>query len=257
MRTNIPNTLKELFNNSFSKKILNDSMEVRNELFENHLKLLVEPKRAPNKLEYYKLDVGFSISQIFSWCQQLVNNIHFLRAKSPHSTLKKYKITSYDLLIYHIENYYIRLQSLYDRLLNLTNALFLLGNSADNITHKIIIENSFVKLSKLDVDLRRINKIIRDHLGTKRNQIIHQEGYQDQKLRNLEFYCLFIDGIIIPDEDVDVIKYVPMQVKAIASKITNDRIEEFTVFNDKLFSEINILFSKLEKIYDKKLIEFS
>ncbi|HOI31069.1 MAG TPA: Cthe_2314 family HEPN domain-containing protein [Melioribacteraceae bacterium] len=257
MRTNTPNTLKKLIDHPFSKRILKDSIEIKNELYENHIKIDDAPKRLPNKLEYYKLDVGFHISQLFSWCQQLVNNVYFLRAKSPHSTLNKYKITSYDLLIYHIENYYIRVQSMYDRLLNITNALFFLGNSPENVTHKIIIENIFVKQAKLDTDLKKINKIIRDYLGAKRNQIIHQEGYQDQKIRDLEFYCLFLDGINIPDEDVEAKKYIPMEVKAIASEITNEKFEEFTVFNDKIFSEMNSLFSKYEKIYDNKINEFS
>lgn len=257
MRTTTPNTLKELIDHPFSKKILKDSMEIRKKLYESHIKLDVTPKRLPNKLEFYKLDVGFHISQLFSWCQQLVNNVYFLRAKSPHSTLIKYKITSYDLLIYHIENYYIRIQSLYDRILNITNALFFLGNSPENINHKIIIENTFVKQAKLDADLKKTNKIIRDYLGAKRNRIIHQEGYQDQKIRDLEFYCLFLDGINIPDEDVKAKKYIPLEVKAIASEITNEKIEEFTGFNDKIFLEMNNLFSKYEKIYDNKINELS
>lgn len=255
MRTNIPIILIELIDHPFSKKVLNDSLAIKKDLYENLIDIDVEPKRWPNKMENYKLEVGFQISQLFSWCQQLVNNVHFLRAKSPHSILKNHKITSYDLLIYHIENYYIRIQSLYDRLLNFTNALFFLGNTPENVTYKVIVENIFVKRTKLNEDLKKINKMIREYLGAKRNRIIHQEGYQDQKLRDLEFFCLFLDGINITDEDERTQKYIPKKIKAIASEITEEKIKEFTEFNKKIFSEIKNLFSKFEQIYDKKLYE--
>jgi len=254
MRSNIPKTLVDLIDHSFSQMILKESMEIKNELFDDHMKIDAEPKRSLTIVENYKLDVGFHLSQLFSWCQQIVNIVHFLAAKTPNAILKKHSITSYDLVIYHIENYYIRVQSLYDRLLNLTNSLLLLGNLPDNITHKLIVENRFTKQSKLDIPLKKINRLIRNYLGAKRNMIVHRQGYQDDNLRELEYYCLFIDGIQIPYDDQAAMKYVKSKVKELSKKVASTSTTEFIDFNDKVFLETSSLFSTCENVYKKRVV---
>jgi hypothetical protein len=253
MRTNIPDTLKNLIEHPFAKAVLQRSMEVEKDLYGDDFDSLNKlPIRVPENWEYFEMSVGYYISQLFSWCQQLVNNIHFINAKTPNSTLKKRSITSYDLLIYHIENYYIRVQSLYDRILNLTDAVFFLGNSIDNINHKVIVDNSFVKMYKVDVDLRKINKTIRDYLGTRRNQIIHQANYKEQNITELEYYCLFQDGINIPETDYEAKKFIPKIVKKLSQDIIEEKIPEFEKFNDTIFVLLFKYFDKLHKIYLRK-----
>lgn len=253
MRTNIPDTLKKLIEHPLAKDILQRSMEVEKDLYGDNLDSLNKsPVRVPEDWEYFQISLGYYISQLFSWCQQLVNNIHFINAKTPNSTLKKRSITSYDLLIYHIENYYIRVQSLYDRILNFTDAVFFLGNSIDNINHKVIVDNSFVKMYKADVDLRKINKTIRDYLGTRRNQIIHQENYKEQKITELEYYCLFQDGINIPETDYEAKKFIPKIVKKLSQEIIEEKIPEFEKFNDTIFILLFKYFDRLHKIYLRK-----
>jgi len=56
MRTNIPNTLRELIEHPFSKKVMQQSLEVKKEIYgDNLIALNPEPKRLPNEIVFQSL----------------------------------------------------------------------------------------------------------------------------------------------------------------------------------------------------------
>ena len=54
---------------------------------------------------------------------------------------KKIESTRADYLIYNLENYLIRLNSVYDRVLQIVNAVFHLCINEENVNHSVIISN--------------------------------------------------------------------------------------------------------------------
>lgn len=72
--------------------------------------------------QYYVQRTGFFLAHMLTWCKQLDLAIEFL-ANFDYS--KKVNATRADHTIYNLENYLIRVNSVYDRGLQLINAVFI------------------------------------------------------------------------------------------------------------------------------------
>lgn len=73
-----------------------------------------------DEYEFYIRSVAFSLSHTLRWCEQLDLAIELL---SNFDYSKKYASKA-DHFIYNVENYYIKINSVYDRILQLTNSIF-------------------------------------------------------------------------------------------------------------------------------------
>ena len=101
-------------------------------------------------------------------------------------------------LIYNIENYLIRLNSVYDRALQLVNSVFHLGIHEENVTHRVIVSN--LKVShrpEIQSSLKRIRKYLDFHAQA-RHTILHKHSWMEKDLRRLEF-IYSIDAALLKD----------------------------------------------------------
>jgi hypothetical protein len=73
----------------------------------------------------------------------------------------------------------------------------------------------------------------------------------------LEYYCLFQDGVKIPSDDIFAQKFIPKKVKELANAVAKEKIDEFTKFNNEVFTLIYELFSKFESEYNRIIKEIS
>ncbi len=109
-----------LTDNKFVIEVLNDCRAFFTEIDFNPTDLEL-PEAVLDEFQYYVHKVGFYLVHTLTWCKQLDLAIEFL---SNYDYSKKIEASRADHLIYNIENYLIRLNSVYDRILQIVNAAF-------------------------------------------------------------------------------------------------------------------------------------
>jgi hypothetical protein len=138
-------------------------------------------------LEHYIRYVSFYAIHLFELCNQLERALNLL---SNFRTDNKNEIGWGHHLTYNIENYFIRLDSLYDRVLQLVNAIYNFGLTDNfvnkkSVTKKISTVNGF---SELNNSLEVLNKVLKNYSDEKRNVIVHRHSFFDQQLDRIEMY---------------------------------------------------------------------
>lgn len=136
-------TLDDLGNHPFTDRCFGDAQRVSNEL-EDSKPFKVEPawKREPYEDEYYQLTVGSALATLLNACQQLTDSVLYLSAFTPSKRMKQHGVTRQRHVQYCIESYIVRVQSIYDKLLVLVDAVFHLGNANESIGHNSIVTHS-------------------------------------------------------------------------------------------------------------------
>lgn len=84
-----------------------------------------------------------------------------------------------------IENSIIRVQSIYDRVLILTNRILDLGISNEAINHNSLVTNEHVKRFDLVNKIKAINKVCNEYRLV-RNTVIHHDRYTEEQLGLLQ-----------------------------------------------------------------------
>lgn len=94
---------------------------------------------------------------------------------------KKGEISRADHLIYNIENYLIRLNSVYDRVLQLVNVVFHLCIREESISHSVVVSNYRVDHNS-DV-VKRVKAIRKylDEYAQDRHTLVHRHSLLDEK----------------------------------------------------------------------------
>ena len=102
-----------------------------------------------DEYQFYVMRVGYCLAQIMTWVEQLDHAVYYLSDFSYKKQAQEEGINRAKHLIYNVENYLIRLHSVYDRALQLTNSVFHLGVSEESVGHSVIISN--MKVARTDV----------------------------------------------------------------------------------------------------------
>jgi hypothetical protein len=177
-----------LTESEFSQAVFRDARES----MKDSQKSTLAPEDADiDEYQYYLQGVGFHLAHALTWMRQLEQAVELL---TNYDYSKRISASRADHLIYNIENYLIRLNSTYDRLLQLTNAVFHLCNSEEHVSHSVIITNAKVQhrpdvVSKLKAVKKHLEKYAQE-----RHTIIHKHSLLDEKLRRVEL--LYHNGIL-------------------------------------------------------------
>jgi hypothetical protein len=201
------------------------------------------PKRNLRVDEEYLRTTLLCGGELATTCSQLDQTIQFLSNFRSTKKLKEYKINRYDHVVYHLENHLIRITSIFDRCLIFTNQVFLLGNTPKNCKQYIILKNQYVQGTIIAKILKKIEKHINPY-RTKRNVIVHQEGYSHKDLRILEGYSILEKQ----GEDFFHQYYYKRQIDG----FVKERKAELEVFNNTLFRLIDDFLTELLKIFENK-----
>ncbi len=216
------------------------------------LKTEAEYKRPPSKSEYYCLSVARTLAHVLTICQQLEHSVLYFSSFSPTQKMKKVGITRQSHLLYCIENYIIRTQSMYDRLLILIDRVFELYNPSHMISHELILSNSHVRHSSIPNKLKALRKVIK-HYYRDRNLIIHEQQFLEDEIRELEFYTVLTtsEGSLKGQQDlIDEVKYLAIQV-------VKNKTNEFSKVNRDSFVVLGNIFNHLKKeyVYKRDVLE--
>jgi hypothetical protein len=176
------NTFSTLTESTFSKAVFRDARESMNE---SHKGKLIPEGAKVDEHQFYLQGVGFHLAHALSWMKQLESAVELL---TNYEYSKRMSTSRADHLIYSIENYLIRLNSTYDRMLQLTNAVFHLCIHEEHVSHSIITTNAKVEhrpqvVAKLKAVKKHLDKYAQD-----RHTIVHKHSLLDEKLRRIELF---------------------------------------------------------------------
>jgi len=211
------------------------------------LKTKGEYKRTPSKAEYYCISVGRTLSHVLSICQQLEHSVLYFSSFSPTQKMKKASITRQSHLLYCIENYIIRTQSMYDRLLVLVDRVFELYNPSHRISHELIIGNSHIRNSSIPGKLKALRKVTKGYYRD-RNMIIHEQQFLEDNLRELEIYTVLSTSEDPFKGQQGLIK----EVNYLARQVVKNKTKEFSKVNHDSFVILSDIFNNLNKKYEYK-----
>ncbi|UUZ76252.1 hypothetical protein LP414_33950 [Polaromonas sp. P1(28)-13] len=242
--------IEELHQHAFFAEASAESVSVQRDL---GLDPLVEDTNEPlmNELQFYVTRVGFSLAHTLTWIEQLHQAVHFLSDFGYSKRQKEEGIQRSHHLIYNVENYLVRLQSVYDRLLQLTNAVFHICMSDELVNHGLIVSNLKVSRTKVPQLLKVVRNTIK-HKTDDRNEIVHRHSYMEPELRKLELLYMHTEETWgasdkkLPYKNLCYVRSQRMK------KITMDKKTEFQSINKALVSALVPLFTALHEQYAKE-----
>lgn len=241
-------TLTDLDKHQFVYDVLEEGRNLLPELKVQPSAIEMSEDVVLDEQEYYIQKVGFFLVHTLAWCRQLDLAIEFL---SNFDYSKKISATRADHAIYNLENYLIRINSSYDRVLQLVNAVFHLGVSDEHVGHTVIISNAKVQHRPEVVSkTKAVQKYLKAYAQA-RHTLIHKHSYMDVKMRRLElFYLHDLDSLPKDDSWKDNFKVFRTQY---LKEFLSEKKEEFQSINDGLGDKINDLFDELHHEYKRQV----
>jgi len=163
--------------------------------------------------------------------------------------MDKAQINRHTMFVYHIENYLIRTQSLFDRVLSLIDAVFHLLNAPRNRRYDVVARNVKVQVSDIVEPLKNLRKLLERYAGA-RNEIIHHHSIKDDALRRLDmFFLLERWERVSPAEKPS---NIPELIKDTIFEVLWFKKSEFLSFNKEVAASIALIFDKLAPYYARE-----
>lgn len=166
-------TLDDLHQHPLSTEAVQDCIAVHKALGLTLTEELDEDT-AFDELQFYITGVGFSVTHTLAWVEQLHQAVHFMTDFHYGKKATDAGVNKSHHLVYNVENYLIRMVSVYDRCLQLTNAIFHICMSADLVNHGAIVSNLHVARTGVPKLLKAVKTAIKDE-EQERHKIIHRD----------------------------------------------------------------------------------
>jgi hypothetical protein len=241
-------TVEQLTQSAFAQKCLLEAVRVDGYLTRDALPVEPEFVRDPDEHEFYVLMVGAAITEVLGIARQLEHSVAYVSSFSYSRIQKDKKVSRVDHLQYVTENFLLRTQTVYDRLLQLVAATFHLLLDQRDCHEKTVIRNvrvSRTSIPKALVAFRKVTDTYRDS----RNEVVHRGSFKHDILCKARLFELTdsIDGVAEQQRRywrAARAKYV----KAFATK----QKKEIVSFNRDLLVQMENLFSELDSVYDEQ-----
>lgn len=239
--------IDDLYGHDFYKKILNDVEPYTKGVGFADMGFIVDDDISD--LEHYIRYTSFYSIHLISLCSQIERSVSLL---SNYNYSRKNEVGRGYHLSYNIENYFIRIDSLYDRVLQVINAVFSLGFQEHEVKkHKIL--SKLKKYSELCVSLDSLGKILNEESDNTRNTIVHRHSYMDKDLSIIEmYYDPFFSSMIMNEKDENIVDNFKQIRKEFLSSYLKKKKEEFKGINEKCFQKVYLILTELEKEYTLK-----
>jgi hypothetical protein len=202
-----------------------------------------------DELQFYIVRVGYAVAHTLTWVEQLHQAILFIGDFGYGRRLREEGVNRSHHLIFNVENYLVRLQSVYDRLLQLTNSVFHLCISDELVNHSLIVSNLHVARTKAPQLLKAVRKTIQGK-AEDRNAIVHKHSYMDPKLRRLELLYMHSEDTWQSNNPKMTYKNLCYVRSQQMKKVTTEKKAEFTAVNASLVQALLPLLTELHAQYE-------
>jgi hypothetical protein len=241
---------------SLVQEALQDAVRVQSSLNDKHPnKVKPSYERDPDEHKFYVIVVGHAIAELLTWCEQISHVAPYLAAFPNTAATRAAGITRHSHLLYHVENHVIRAHSVYDRALQLIDAVFHLLNSPAECTHKVVLSNLKVARTDTPSRMKTLRKVLASSIDV-RNALVHRESYKEDPLRMLEMYCVFASIDSYEPRGPLGKEAINEHVKTLSRDLVKAKRKEFEQFDSELFGALLELLSALYPVYrrEKKLV---
>lgn len=243
-------SIQALHQHSFFTEVSREAVMIQRDL---GIDPLAESDEGPllDELQFYVTRVGYSLAHTLTWVEQLHQAVHFLSDFGYSKKLRTDGIQRSHHLIYNIENYLVRLQAVYDRLLQLTNAVFHICMSDELVNHSLIVSNLRVTRTKVPRLLKATRNTIKDKFDD-RNDIVHRHSYMEPELRKIELLYMHTkeswesSGNRMPYKNLCFVRSQRMK------QVTTAKKTEFEFINASLTAALHPLFTELHAQHTKQ-----
>lgn len=224
------------------------ALEIKKEVAEpNGFKVEAKLKRELIEEEFYFTRVSYQLSHLLTVIQQMEHTVLYMSNFSPTNLMRTAGVNRATHLIWSVENYLLRTQTVYDRLLILVDRVFHIQNQSNTITHESIISNVHIKRTEVPSALKLVKNSIKKYYRD-RNVIVHEASYSDDELRRIE--ALSILGSSENSDD-----HLKEEVKWSVREYLKKKKREYSRVNKNLCLAMASTFSSLEPIFNKKFTE--
>lgn len=168
------------------------------------------------------------------------------------ASMTKYELEKSQYYKYHLENHIIRITTIFDQLVLLTNGLYELGIDPKKCSADIVFTNQHTQKSKEVELLKQLLKGINGVKGT-RNLIIHRGEFNDKDLDDLVSRELFKRHSKIDDlESRDLKIYVILETY-ISRKYKSKKVTDISANNKVVGQFLNTFFEVAHKTFVARL----
>lgn len=201
----------------------------------------------PSLKENRSIEILLSANKISESLDQIYFTIEML---SGYRKGKTSKMNRHDYIVFMLENFYLRITSIFDRILRFTNLVYEIGLPEKECRESTIIKNLKIKGSAVEKTLNKIHKYVNKYKPI-RNQVAHQNTFHDDELNSVEGYYLLIDI----DNSDDIKKYVHYY-KTTADKYIIKRKYELKLVADNMKNLISEFFYVMIPIVKEDLNKY-
>jgi hypothetical protein len=177
-----------------------------------------------------------SAGEVIGVCEQLEQAVAFLINYRATPAARKEGMTRYKYIAYHLEGYFVRTATVFDRSLILANEVLRLGNPPRNCRRDVILSNSQVKGSGVAQSLTLMGKAV-DRFKSTRNLVVHRAGYTDEDLHRLGVFYF-----VAQNRPAAVPKYI---VNLAANRYVKSKARELRAFSGQLNRVVALLMRAL------------
>ena len=209
---------------------------------------ITEDSEEVNEYEFYLVRVAYALSHFVGWVEQLEHAVTYLSTFNYSEKARQDGINRANHLLYNVENYLIRLQSAYDRALQLTNNVFHLLIAEENVQHAHIVSNLKVSRTNIPSLLKQLQKSISGK-AQDRHALIHRRSHQEKDLDRLQLFYMQDEKSWTSNLDIPFARVSYMRTRLLKRTVTQKK-NEFTALNSKLFDKSVALLDGLQVQYD-------
>lgn len=140
-----------------------------------------------SKRENKAIEILLEVHKITECLDQINFTIEMLSGfrKKKNSIMNRH-----DYIVFMSENFYLRISSIFDRVLRFANLVFEIGLPERECRESTIIKNQKIQGTKVETVLKNINKFIEEYKPI-RNKVAHAESFSDPKLISVNaFHCV-------------------------------------------------------------------
>ena len=243
--------LLELEMHPFVQNVLQKGVEADKLLLGGRAPVKVAPDyiREPDEHEFFLIRAGISMAEVLVCCQQLEQIPVLLANHRQTTTLSKARINRHSMIVYHLENYFIRTQGLLDRVLKLVDAVFHLLNDPRACRYEVVTRNTKIQVSEVLEPIRGLKKLLDRHAHV-RNEIVHERSIKDDALRRLDLFLLIERWERVAPDDKP--SNARTHIKESIFEFLRFKKKELLAFNKEIATSMAVILDKLAPYYERE-----
>jgi hypothetical protein len=245
----------ELSESRLSKYLILSAQSVLKPKVDKYLSDKVHPLKLTSEYEQYVMDVFKAQGRIINTIELLEYIPLMLKRLPPSVFFKRNDLSKAKYFQYQLENHIIRISTIYDQMILMTNAVFQLGIQEKKCSEDLIVNNKHTKNTGAVKCLKECKQAIIGVI-TERNLIVHRGEFEDSDLQRLSSFSLIhkYKETEEPNDINGISLFSGGMIKHLSRSVQRDNIKLMEKNNVSLVKILLKFFKSLENPISTKAI---